>query len=296
MMPNAPYHNLPPPPPRPPPPFFSDEFSPLSWGWIRPLKYVSSLAGYGLQRRNNFENALNGCLTLLRVLTGENWETVMRDCSIQPPFCTPTEGPYGSQAEMERRGWDRGEFIGDCGNPTLAILFFDVFYLIGNNVLLNLFIAVLLDNFFTLQSNFVLSEQHLESYQKVKAGLWKLSVLTNDTFEILSSESSVLYRDFGFEHQALSTKFLNQVWRDIDPLSKGVISIWRFRELVERLHADNNPLGSCVLSNEIKFRYPPPRTFRDNQSIHTLHALNIPPDFNMEKCSEIRKKSEIRNP
>lgn len=45
-----------------------------------------------------------------------------------------------------------------------------------------------------------------------------------------------------------------QVWRDIDPLSKGAISVWRFRELVERLHADNNPLGSCVLANEIKFR------------------------------------------
>ena len=57
-----------------------------------------------------------------------------------------------------------------------------------------------------------------------------------------------------FENRALSTKLSNQVWRDIDPLSKGVISIWRFRELVERLHADNNPLGSCVLSNEIKFR------------------------------------------
>lgn len=72
---------------------------------------------------------------------------------------------------MERRGWDRGEFIGDCGNATVAIIFFDVFYLIGNNVLLNLFIAVLLDNFFTLQSNFVLSEGHLESYQKVKTDL-----------------------------------------------------------------------------------------------------------------------------
>jgi hypothetical protein len=212
------------------------------------------LTGYGLQRRNNFENALNGCLTLLRVLTGENWETVMRDCSIQPPFCTPTEGPYGSQAEMERRGWDGGEFIGDCGNPTLAIIFFDVFYLIGNNVLLNLFIAVLLDNFFTLQSNFVLSEQHLESYQKVKTGLWAPPALPNYTSETLISEPSIPHCDLDFENQALSTKLSNQVWRDIDPLSKGVISIWRFRELVERLHADNNPLGSCVLSNEIKFR------------------------------------------
>lgn len=27
-----------------------------------------------------------------------------------------------------------------------------------------------------------------------------------------------------------------------------------YRELVEKLHGDNNPLGSCVLASEIKFR------------------------------------------
>lgn len=122
--------------------------------------------GIGLHRRNNFENALNGCLLLLRVLTGENWETVMRDCAIEPPYCTPTEGPFGAQAEMLSRGLG-GDFVGDCGTTAGAYVYFDFFFLFGNNVLLNLFIAVLLDNFFTLQSDFVLNEGHLESYRKV---------------------------------------------------------------------------------------------------------------------------------
>jgi len=158
--------------------------------------------GNGIHRRNNFNNAWNGCLLLLRVLTGEDWQTVLHDCGIQWPMCTSDE-----EARIEL-----GDplAMGDCGNVTTAYLFFDMFYNIGNNILLNLFIAVLLENFFTLQSNFVLSEAHLESYQKI--------------------------------------------WRDIDPLGKGTISVWKLRELVEKLHMENNPLGSSVLVSEIKFR------------------------------------------
>ncbi len=33
-----------------------------------------------------------------------------------------------------------------------------------------------------------------------------------------------------------------KLWRELDPLGKGAISIWKFRELIEKLHADNNPL------------------------------------------------------
>ena len=37
---------------------------------------------------------------------------------------------------------DNPDAIGDCGHLGLSYLFFDLFYCIGNNILLNLFIAV----------------------------------------------------------------------------------------------------------------------------------------------------------
>ena len=159
-------------------------------------------SGLGIHRRNNFNNAWNGCLLLLRVLTGEDWQTVLHDCAIEYPMCTRDQEARFALGDPEAKG--------DCGHLAGAYLYFDLFYNIGNNILLNLFIAVLLENFFTLQSNFVLSERHLESFRKI--------------------------------------------WRDLDPRGKGKISAWKLRDLVEKLHMDNNPLGSCVLASELKYR------------------------------------------
>jgi len=41
--------------------------------------------------------------------------------------------------------------VGDCGNTVVAFIIFDVFFLIGSNILLNLFVAVLLESFFNFQ-------------------------------------------------------------------------------------------------------------------------------------------------
>ena len=66
---------------------------------------------------------------------------------------------------MAKEALDNPFAKGDCGNPIVAYLYFDSFFIFGNSILLNLFIAVLLENFFTLQSSFLLSDQHLESFQ-----------------------------------------------------------------------------------------------------------------------------------
>ena len=160
--------------------------------------------GYGIHRRNNFHTVSQGIILLIRVITGENWETTMRDCAIEPPFCT-------SDAEAQRITGNP-DMVGDCGNTVVAFIVFDVFFLLGSNILLNLFVAVLLESFFNfqVQHNFVLSENHLENFQTV--------------------------------------------WRELDPMGKGALHVHRLRELLEKLHASNNPLGSCVLANEFKFR------------------------------------------
>ena len=94
----------------------------------------------------------------------------------------------------------------------VAFIIFDVFFLIGSNLLLNLFVAVLLESFFNfqVQNHFVLTENHLENFRTV--------------------------------------------WQELDPMGKGLMHVNRLRELLENLHSAHNPLGSCVLANEFKFR------------------------------------------
>ena len=41
-----------------------------------------------LNEHGNFEGFLISIMLLYRMTTGENWNGVMRDCMIQPPFCT----------------------------------------------------------------------------------------------------------------------------------------------------------------------------------------------------------------
>jgi hypothetical protein len=102
--------------------------------------------------------------------------------------------------------------VGDCGNTVVAFIIFDVFFLIGSNLLLNLFVAVLLESFFNfqVQNHFVLTENHLENFRTV--------------------------------------------WQELDPMGKGLMHVHRLRELLENLHSAHNPLGTCVLANEFKFR------------------------------------------
>eukprot|EP01065_Artemidia_motanka_P049742 TRINITY_DN8328_c0_g1_i1.p1 TRINITY_DN8328_c0_g1~~TRINITY_DN8328_c0_g1_i1.p1 ORF type:complete len:2109 (+),score=672.20 TRINITY_DN8328_c0_g1_i1:54-6380(+) len=83
--------------------------------------------GEGLDKYTNFENFVNAFLTLIRMATGEGWQVIMADCRRHPPDCD--------------------EALGQCGTEWAAILYFVLFSLCGMYVLLNLFIAVILDSF-----------------------------------------------------------------------------------------------------------------------------------------------------
>lgn len=74
----------------------------------------------------NFRDFPRGLLVLFRMSTGENWHEMMIDCQYQPPFCT-------------------GGI--DCGLVYVAPLYFMGFFTLGVYLMLNLFIAVIIDNF-----------------------------------------------------------------------------------------------------------------------------------------------------
>ena len=58
-------------------------------------------------------------------MTGEDWNKIMHDCMIAPPFCTPG-GSY----------WTT-----DCGNKTAALLYFISFYVVLTYIILNLLVG-----------------------------------------------------------------------------------------------------------------------------------------------------------
>ena len=91
-----------------------------------------------LSDRANFETFGVSLLTMFRMSTGESWNGIMMDCRVMPPDCE--EGV-------------------DCGNHTMAPVFFISFQVFGQYVMLNLFVAVMLE-FYQRQQE--ATEQHLD--------------------------------------------------------------------------------------------------------------------------------------
>eukprot|EP00004_Rigifila_ramosa_P019174 TRINITY_DN4846_c0_g1_i3.p1 TRINITY_DN4846_c0_g1~~TRINITY_DN4846_c0_g1_i3.p1 ORF type:complete len:1566 (-),score=403.70 TRINITY_DN4846_c0_g1_i3:850-5007(-) len=74
----------------------------------------------------NFRNFPNALLLLFRSSTGEGWPSLMEDCQVKPPHCS--------------------ESLGNCGSK-VASFYFVSFVVVVSFVMLNLFIAVILENF-----------------------------------------------------------------------------------------------------------------------------------------------------
>eukprot|EP01138_Halocafeteria_seosinensis_P014026 gb/GECG01014323.1/.p1 GENE.gb/GECG01014323.1/~~gb/GECG01014323.1/.p1 ORF type:complete len:1981 (+),score=157.66 gb/GECG01014323.1/:1-5943(+) len=99
----------------------------------------------------NFRTFWVSFMTLFRTQTGENWNGIMHDLMVQPPFCIEGE---------------------NCGWPVVAPIFFCSFVLITTYVLVNLFVAVILENFLSTSMEeadesqpFVLTREALEEFQ-----------------------------------------------------------------------------------------------------------------------------------
>ena len=71
----------------------------------------------------DFSDFPNAAMTLWQITSGENWPAMMRDLSVEPPFCTE---PLTSND------------TGDCGNAIRARLFFYVYFVLTFCVFLNL--------------------------------------------------------------------------------------------------------------------------------------------------------------
>lgn len=81
--------------------------------------------GEQIGRRANFGTPITGVAMLFRIVTGEDWNKIMHDCMIQPPYCT--HGP---------NFWET-----DCGNFSASLIYFCTFYVIITYIVLNLLVG-----------------------------------------------------------------------------------------------------------------------------------------------------------
>jgi hypothetical protein len=119
-----------------------------------------------LNENANFQTFFRSFNTLWRVATGESYNALMHDAQIQPPYCDPYKGGAVDPN------------TGNCGFPEVSPILFCFIMVFINYMLLNLLIAVILDNFTETQSlsNNAITDEHFESFDKA----WNMFDETGD--------------------------------------------------------------------------------------------------------------------
>ncbi|XP_022255052.1 voltage-dependent calcium channel type A subunit alpha-1-like, partial [Limulus polyphemus] len=105
-----------------------------------------------ITRHNNFRNFFQGLLLLFRCATGENWQTIMLSC-VKGRLCDPRSSKSGYE----------------CGS-NIAYIYFVSFIFLCSFLMLNLFVAVIMDNFdYLTRDSSILGAHHLDEFIRVWA-------------------------------------------------------------------------------------------------------------------------------
>ena len=101
----------------------------------------------------NFETFGSSMCLLFRISTAAGWNGVLDAAMVQPPLCDPTKGSGGISK-------------GNCGNKLVAVLFFVSYIVLIVLIIINMYIAVILENFNQAQSQDEagITEDDLEAY------------------------------------------------------------------------------------------------------------------------------------
>ncbi|XP_041056362.1 sodium channel, voltage-gated, type I-like, alpha isoform X13 [Carcharodon carcharias] len=112
----------------------------------------------GIDDMFNFETFGNSMICLFQITTSAGWDGLLAPIlNSGPPDCDPTKDNPGSPIK------------GDCGNPSVAILFFVSYIIISFLIVINMYIAIILENFSvaTEESAEPLSEDDFEMFYEV---------------------------------------------------------------------------------------------------------------------------------
>uniref|UniRef100_A0A3B4E281 Voltage-dependent calcium channel alpha-1 subunit IQ domain-containing protein n=1 Tax=Pygocentrus nattereri TaxID=42514 RepID=A0A3B4E281_PYGNA len=111
-----------------------------------------------INQHNNFKNFFSALMLLFRSATGESWQEIMLSClagqecepdpSIAPPFISP-------------------DHEGGCGTD-FAYFYFVSFIFFSSFLMLNLFVAVIMDNFeYLTRDSSILGPHHLDEFVRI---------------------------------------------------------------------------------------------------------------------------------
>ncbi|XP_027596362.2 voltage-dependent R-type calcium channel subunit alpha-1E isoform X5 [Pipra filicauda] len=110
-----------------------------------------------INRHNNFRSFLGSLMLLFRSATGEAWQEIMLSC-LEGKGCEPDTTATSGQSENERCGTD------------LAYVYFVSFIFFCSFLMLNLFVAVIMDNFeYLTRDSSILGPHHLDEFVRIWA-------------------------------------------------------------------------------------------------------------------------------
>ncbi|XP_023619154.1 sodium channel protein type 10 subunit alpha [Myotis lucifugus] len=110
----------------------------------------------GIDDMFNFQTFANSMLCLFQITTSAGWDGLLSPIlNTGPPYCDPNLPNSNSNSTK-----------GDCGNPAIGIVFFTTYIIISFLIVVNMYIAVILENFnvATEESTEPLSEDDFDMF------------------------------------------------------------------------------------------------------------------------------------
>ncbi|VDO19202.1 unnamed protein product [Heligmosomoides polygyrus] len=110
-----------------------------------------------INRHNNFQSFFNSVILLFRCATGEGWQDIMMACGAQKDC---------ARAGSDEINYDKGP---TCGS-NVSYAYFTSFVFLSSFLMLNLFVAVIMDNFdYLTRDSSILGPHHLDEFIRVWA-------------------------------------------------------------------------------------------------------------------------------
>ncbi|XP_054846869.1 sodium channel protein type 5 subunit alpha isoform X1 [Eublepharis macularius] len=112
---------------------------------------------HGIDDMFNFQTFANSMLCLFQITTSAGWDGLLNPIlNTGPPYCDPRRNYTNSSK-------------GDCGSPAVGILFFVTYIIISFLIVVNMYIAIILENFSvaTEESTEPLSEDDFDMFYEI---------------------------------------------------------------------------------------------------------------------------------
>uniref|UniRef100_A0A6I8N0E1 Voltage-dependent L-type calcium channel subunit alpha n=1 Tax=Ornithorhynchus anatinus TaxID=9258 RepID=A0A6I8N0E1_ORNAN len=121
-----------------------------------------------INRNNNFQTFPQAVLLLFRCATGEAWQEIMLAC-MPGKKCAPDSDVQNATAAPSADPTALTEAEPPCGS-SFAVFYFISFYMLCAFLIINLFVAVIMDNFDYLTRDWsILGPHHLDEFKRIWA-------------------------------------------------------------------------------------------------------------------------------